>query len=69
MTTPNIPMATLLERMSSQKSGDILPFSDAQVQAMVEVVMPGVLKAPGMPEMKCTMDRDDKGWTLHVERA
>lgn len=68
MTNPT-QMGTLLSRMTAQQDAP-KAFDDTQVKAMIEIVMPGIVRAPGMPAgMKCEVTREsEKVWVLRVER-
>lgn len=61
-------MGTLLQKMTAETSGEI-KFTDDQADKIIEIVIPRmVTQMPGMPNMTCTVERDEKGWTIRVEK-
>ncbi|MBF4194629.1 hypothetical protein [Mycolicibacterium phlei] len=72
MTQNPQQMASLFARMTQESGQAEVMFTDNQVQAVIEVLIPRMVTAmPGMPKgMKCDIDRDDdgKGWTLRIRR-
>lgn len=72
MTTPDFERLSLLDRMAGTKPGEAPPFSDSQIKATVEILVPRLVTGlPGLPAgMKCSVepDADGKAWTIRVER-
>lgn len=62
-------MGSLLSRMTEADEPDV-KLTDNQVFAVVEVLIPKmVMTMPGMPPgMRCSVERDDTGWNIRVDR-
>lgn len=62
-------MGSLLSKMTAETSGEVR-FNENQISAVVEVLIPRLITGmPGMPKgFTCSIDRDDTGWTVRIER-
>lgn len=62
-------MGSLLAKMTAETSGE-MKFTSSQVDAVIEILIPRMITGmPGMPKgMTCSIERDDKGWDIRVDR-
>ncbi|ASD50799.1 hypothetical protein PBI_LUCKY2013_186 [Mycobacterium phage Lucky2013] len=63
-------MGSLMSRMTAA-SAEEARFTDEQIAALVEIFIPRfVTGAPGVAPAKlsCTVDRDEKGWTIRIDK-
>lgn len=70
MSIPDIEaMGSLFQKMTVDTKEE-LKLNNNQVNNIVEILIPRIaVNLPGMPHgMKCTVDRDEKGWTIRIDR-
>ena len=62
-------MGSLLSRMEGGKKDD-LKLSRAQVASLIEVFIPRLFQAPGMPDgISCNVSKtSDDSWTIEIAR-
>lgn len=71
--TDTAQMSSFLQKMraGADNAKDDFVLDDAQVARVVEVLVPQIVtNMPGMSTagLKCSVTKDDKGWTIRVDR-
>lgn len=64
-------MTTLLQKMRQEQPSDAQPFTDSQVKAVVEILIPRLVTTmPGLPPGMSAefVERTDKSWTIKITR-
>lgn len=62
-------MGTLLSKMTAEQSAEFR-LDESQIKSLMEIAVPRFATTfPGLPPgFKCSVEADERGWTIRVDR-